>query len=65
MDPQMSAVLAGRVALERITPERRETGRPSVDRPRRLARLTRAMIARLHRRRDDPRRRVAEGAFAR
>jgi hypothetical protein len=64
MDPQMSAVLAGRIALERLTPPRRETGRPSADRPRTLARLTQAMISRLHRRGDVHRPPVTEGAFA-
>ena len=64
MDPEMSAVLAGRMALERITPQRRETFQSSMDRPRTFARLTRAMISRLHRRGEVPRPPVPEGAFA-
>jgi hypothetical protein len=54
MDPQMISVLAGRVALERLTPRQGEMSRVSVGRRRTLVRLARALVPGLvSRRRED------------
>jgi hypothetical protein len=68
MDPQMSSVLAGRMALERLASSQTEPRRASVDRPGTLARIAGNIVevisGVLHRAGRDSRQPAAEGAVA-
>ena len=65
MDPQMSSVLAGRVAFERLTPRQGEISQVSVGRRRTVILLARTLARPLvARRRDRSRQPVIESGFA-
>jgi hypothetical protein len=69
MDPQMSSVLAGRMALERLASSQTGPHRASVDRPGTLVRIAGNLVevvsgVLLHRAGRDSRQPAAEGAVA-